>query len=261
MDASAILQLNRRLMPERQKGNPSPNGFSVSVIPSFGRLGVGGLSGTYYWDPGSNDSPSFTLTGVAGSGVDNNSAGYPLLGLLGRLGLRAGPVFLHNGMTSKDTLGLGMTANQSTMIPSVTMNSTMPRDRWGLPRVTSIEGGVSSNIGTYRAGTYTLSGQQIGNTLITPAMGPEDELPPLTRTLQSSVGTVGQNSEPPVRFLSSRYQNPVGSGMAGWTSSVDGIDPQRPAQLAPLQQPTQPAPSPQEPGGLLGLLLDHLRNN
>ena len=103
-------------MSERQKGNSGPNGFAVSVIPSFGRLGVGGLSGTYYWDPRSNDSPSLTLTGVAGSGVDNNSAGFPLLGLLGRLGLRAGPVFLSKGMTSKDTLGLGATVNQSSMI-------------------------------------------------------------------------------------------------------------------------------------------------
>jgi hypothetical protein len=45
--------------------------------------------------------------------------------------------------------------------------------------------------------------------------------------------------------------------MTGWRSSVDGIDPQRPAQPAPPLQ----AASPQEPGGLLGLLLEHLRNN
>jgi hypothetical protein len=248
-------------MSELQNGNLRPNGFSVSVVPSIPRLGVGELSGTYYWAPGSDDSPSFTLTGVAGPGVDNNSAGFPLLGLLGRLGLRAGPVFLSNGMTSKDTLGLGMTANQSTMIPSVTMNYTKPRDRWGLPRVTSIEGGASSNMGTYRAGTYTVSGQQIGDAVITPAMGSEDELPPLVRALQSGVGTVGQNSQPPIRFLSSRYQNPLGNEMTGWRSSVDGIDPQSPAQPMLPQNSAQPAPSSQEPGGLLGLLLDHLRNN
>jgi hypothetical protein len=156
-------------------------------------------------------------------------------------------------MTSKDTLGPGMMANQSTMIPSVTMNSTMPRDRLGWPRVTSIEGGASSNMGTYRAGTYTVSGQQVGDAVVTPAMGPEDELPPSVRTLQSGVGTVGQNSQPPVRFLSSRYQIPFGNGMTGWRSSVDGTDPQNSVQPAPAQ--------PQEPGGLLGLLLDHLRNN
>jgi hypothetical protein len=246
-------------MSERQKGNPRPNGFSVSVIPSLGRLGVGGLSGTYYWDPGSNDSPSFTLTGVAGPGVDNNSAGFPLLGLFGRLGLRAGPVFLRNGMTSKDTLGPGMTANQSTMIPSVTMNYTKPRGR--APGLTSIEGGVSSNMGTYRAGTYTVSGRQIGDAVITPAMGPEDELPPFTRTLQSGIGTRGQNSQPPVRFLSSRDQKPLGGGMAGWRSSVDRFDPQGPAQPTPPQQTVQPTPSSQEPSGLLGLMLEYLRNN
>jgi hypothetical protein len=239
-------------MSELKKGNPRPNGFAVSAIPSLGRLGVGGLTGTYYWEPGSNDSPSFTLTGVLGSGVDNNSAGFPLLGLLGRLGLRAGPVFLSNGMTSQDTLGPGVTTNQSTMIPSVTTNSTVPRDQWGLPRVTSVEGGASSNMGTYRAGTYTLSGQQIGDALITPAMGPQDELPPFARTLQSSTGTVGQNSEPPVRFLSSRYGNALGDGMTDWRSSVDPAGPQNSA-------PT--LSSPRDPGGLLGLMQEYLRNN
>jgi hypothetical protein len=247
-------------MPKRQDGNPRPNGFSISVVPSIPRLGVGGLSGTYYWDPGPDDSPSFTLTGVAGPGVDNNSAGFPLLGLLGRLGVRAGPVFLSKGVTSKDTLGPGMTANQSTMIPSVTMNSTKPRD--GLaPRVTSIESGVSSNMGTYRAGTYTVSGTQIGDALITPAMGPQDELPPFTRTLQSGLGTVGQNDQPPVRFLSSRFRNPLGDGMAGWTSSVGGFDSQQPAQPILPQQSVQPVRSSERPAGLPGLWLEYLRDN
>jgi hypothetical protein len=40
--------------------------------------------------------------------------------------------------------------------------------------------------------------------------------------------------------------------MTGWRSSVDGTDPQNSAQ---------PAPSPQEPGGLQGLMLEYLRNN
>jgi hypothetical protein len=40
--------------------------------------------------------------------------------------------------------------------------------------------------------------------------------------------------------------------MTGWRSSVDSNGP---------QYSTQPAPSPQQPGGLLGLLLDHLRDN
>jgi hypothetical protein len=148
------------------------------------------------------------------------------------------------------------------MIPSVTMNYTIPRDRWGLPRLTSIEGGASSNLGTYRAGTYTVSGQQLGDAVVTPAMGPEDELSPFARTLRSGVGTLGpNNSKPPVRFLSSRYQNPLGSGMAGWKPSLEGIEPRQPTQAAPSQQPVQPTSSPQNSGGLLGLLLDHLRNN
>jgi hypothetical protein len=61
--------------------------------------------------------------------------------------------------------------------------------------------------------------------------------------------------------LGSRYQDPLGGGMAGWRSSVEGIDPNRSAQPVPPQQSGQPAPSPQEPGGLLGLMLEQLRNN
>ena len=84
-------------------------------------------------------------------------------------------------------------------------------------------------------------------------MGPNDELSPFARTLQSGVGTIGQNdTESPVRFLSSRYQNPLGNGTAGWNSSLADFDP---------QQQVQPAASPQEPGGLLGLIQDYLRNN
>ena len=219
-------------MSDRENGNHGPNGFSVSIVPAIRRLGVGGLSGTYYWNPGSPDSPSFTVTGIAGMGKDVNSTGYRfpgILGLLSRLGLGAGPVFLRDGMTSKDTLGPGITANQSTMIPSVAINSTFPRDKGGPPRVTSIEGGVSSNIGTYRAGTYTASGQQIADTLakvgspITPAMGPDDELSPFARTLRSGVGTVGAPSEPPVRYVSSPYLNSLGKGMGDWRSSTEPI--------------------------------------
>jgi hypothetical protein len=41
--------------------------------------------------------------------------------------------------------------------------------------------------------------------------------------------------------------------MTSWRSSADTTDPQ--------QNSVQPEPTPQEPGGLLGLLLGHLRNN
>ncbi len=123
--------------------------------------------------------------------------------------------------------------------------------------MTSIEGGVSLNIGTYRAGTYTASGQQIADTLakagspITPAMGPDDELSPFARTLRSGVGTVGAPSEPPVKYVSSPYLNSLGNGMGDWRSSTAPIDSRSPA----------PLPSPQEPGGLYGLMLDYLRNH
>ena len=74
-----------------------------------------------------------------------------------------------------------------------------------------------------------------------------------SQSLQGGAGTVGQNdSEPPVRFLGSRIQNPLGDGMADWNSSVDPSNPQYFAQ---------PAPSQQQPGGLPGLMLDYLRDN
>jgi hypothetical protein len=74
---------------------------------------------------------------------------------------------------------------------------------------------------------------------------------PSPRSPQSGVGRVGEDTAQPVRFLSSRQRNPLGEGMAGWRSSVGPTDPQYAAQPA----------SPQRSGGLLGLLLDHLRDN
>jgi len=219
-------------MSETKNGDLRPDGFSASLVPSISRLGVLGLSGTYYWNPGSDDSPSFTVTGIAGGGKDVNSSefkGLPgLLGLLGRAGFGAGPVFLRSGMTSKDTLGRGITSNVSTMIPSDTVNSSFP-DGSLLARVSSIESGVSSNIGSYEAGTYTVNGRQIGDALITPAMGPEDELSPFTRTLQSGVGMVGRAAIPPIRFLSSRSRNPIGDGIDTW-NSVNDVYSRQPTQ-------------------------------
>jgi len=82
-----------------------------------------------------------------------------------------------------------------------------------------------------------------------PAMGPEDELSPFARTLRSGVGTVGPAAVPPISYLSSRYANPLGNGMDDWKSSAEGYS----------QRPAQPATSPQEPGGLLGIVQDYLR--
>lgn len=157
-------------------------------------------------------------------------------------------------MTSEDTLGYGMSGNVSTIIPSVTLNATMPDDGGPIPkpwnsRVTSVEAGI----GTPHAAslTRTSTPEQVADFLatyiITPAMGPHDELPPFVRTLQSSVANVGETREPPIRYLGAPAQKPLGDGMGDWRSLV------------------HPNPSrrdvPQDaPGGLLGLLQDHLRN-
>ena len=77
-------------------------------------------------------------------------------------------------------------------------------------------------------------------------------LTPFARSLQSGMATVGANSVPPVGYLSPPDQNPLGGGMGGWQSSTSDFN---------SQQPASPAPSTDEPGGLLGMLLDHLRNN
>ena len=88
-------------------------------------------------------------------------------------------------------------------MPSVTVNTSIP-DEHGIPqptksKVSSTEAGVSNSVGASTAATYTVTPQQIADFLIkygwvTPAMGPQDELPPIVRTLQSGVGTVGQHS-------------------------------------------------------------------
>ena len=236
-----------------ENGDLSPDGLSLSWTPSIPRLGMLGIGGTYYWNPGSDTAPSWTLTGMYGRGRDVWKLGPPLASFNGGL------VFRRNGMTSADSLGYGTSSNVSTAIPSVTVNTSIP-DKNGIPqlsgnRVSSVEGGLSNSIGASRATTYTVTPQQAADALrfVRPAMGPDDELPPFVRTLQSGAGTVGQNDgASPVRFLGSRIQNPLGDGMANWRSSVDSSDPQYSAQ---------PAPSPQQPGGMLGLLLDHLRDN
>jgi hypothetical protein len=123
--------------------------------------------------------------------------------------------------------------------------------------VSSVEAGIDASIGASAASTYTMTPQQITDFLtkyiFPPAMGPQDELSPFTRSLQSGFGKVGQTSQPPVRFLGSADQDPLGGGMAGWKSSVEGIDPRWPT--VPML-PHQPAPAP---GGLLGLMQEYQR--
>jgi hypothetical protein len=226
-------------MAVNEIGNARPDGFSVSL--PFGPVGIGG---TYYWTPGSPTAPNLTLTGGLGVGGG---------------GLHT--VFLRRGMTSQDTLGYGATANIApTIFPSATINASIP-DKYGIPlpwnaRVSSIDAGVGL---PGFSGTYTMTPQQvadfIGKYLSLSAMGPQDELAPIVRGLHRGVGMIGQSSQPPVGFLGSQDQNSLGGGMAGWRSSVDGIDPQRPTQPAPSPQPAPP----QQPGGLLGLLEEYRR--
>ena len=211
-------------MAEKESGNLRPDGFSLSWSPTIPRIGVVGVGGTYYWNPGSEDAPAVTFTGMYGKGHDVWKLGPPLASLNGGL------VFRRNGMTSADTLGPGTTSNVSTVLPSVTVNSSIPVEN-GIPqparsKVSSIEAGLSNSVGASSAGTYTMTPQQladrVGNLFqyVGPAMGPEDELPPSTRTLQSGQGTVGPGSEPPIRYVTSRYQNPLGGGMGDWRSST-----------------------------------------
>jgi hypothetical protein len=182
-------------------------------------------------------------------------------------------VFLRKGMTSEDTLGYGVSGNLSSIVPSVTVNASIP-DVNHVPqpwraKVSSIEAGVGTP-GASAAVTYTWTPQQIADFLtkyglvglgllnrmpapglvgpVTPAMGPDDELSPHARTLTSGVGTIGVPTTPPIRHLGSRRTDPHGNGMGDWKSTADGY-------------PQLPAVSPQEPGGLLGLLQEYLRNN
>ena len=78
-------------------------------------------------------------------------------------------------------------------------------------------------------------------------------LPLFLRSLQSGVGTIGSSEGgPPTRFLTSRQKSPLGDGVGSWSSSI--------APTGPLYV-TPPAPPSDQPGGLLGMLLDHLREN
>jgi|GEM_PF-4638250 len=213
---------------------PRPNGATVFVpwpwkIP--GKIGA-----TYYWNPGSPDAPHFTIT---------RQYGFPSAGIHA--------VFLRKGMTSQDTIGNGIRGNISTFVPSISVDGTLPRGEYEpwKSRVTAIEAGgqISPEISPAVTSTYTP--QQFLHLLMSPAGGPQDELPPPPQSPQTGQGTVSPPpTEPPVRYLSKRYLNPLGEPMTGWASSVSADGPQ---YVAPA--PAQTAPEAQSgPGGLYGLL-------
>jgi hypothetical protein len=227
---------NRIVMSVNGNGNLRPDGLSVSFPVPFGRLG-----GTYYWNPGSTAAPWLTFTrtlGMPGAGLN--------------------AVFLRNGMTSQDTLGSGVSGNVSTVLPSVTLNGTIP-DQGYQPwnsRVTSVEAGIGTPNAS-PAVTNTISFQQaldfLKKYVVRPAGSPDDELSPLQRSLQSGVATIGPaDGEAPIRFLAASPPNLFASGVGSWSSSVA---PTGPLYAAP---PTDPS---DQPGGLPGMLLEYLRNN
>jgi len=168
-------------------------------------------------------------------------------------------VFLRKGKTSNDTLGYGLTGTASTGFPSATVNASVP-DVNGVPQpwkagVASIETGVA--LPGFGA-TYTTTPEQIGHFVgglryVQPAMEPDDELSAFARTLQSGAGTVGtpDDGDQAIRYIGSRYQEPLGDGMGGWRSS---------ARINPQPAPT-PSQQPDRPGGLLGLLIDQLQTD
>lgn len=146
-------------MPAGYNPERWPDGLALSLPLPWGRIG-----GTYYWNPGAPAAPPLTVTrsyGVPGAGLET--------------------VFLAPDVTSKDTLGYGLSGNVSTGIPSVTLNSTFPRDgdptgRPGRPKVTSVGAGV----GTFNASpalTATYTPEEIADFLRTylfpPTSGPE----------------------------------------------------------------------------------------
>lgn len=216
-----------------------PDGVSLSVplLPT-----PFGIQGTYYRNPGSPGSPRWTVTG--------NLA-------FGRSGYGPHAVFLRNGMNSEDTLGWGLSGNVSSMLPSVTVNASMP-DHRGIPipwkaKVSSIEAGLATP-GASGAISYTWTPQQIAGFLTRhifgPAMGPYDEFSSFARTLSSSNGYLGEPVAPAVKYLNGQVRSPLGAGMDDWRSSAFTGSPML----------TAPSSSP-EPGGLVGLLQDYLHND
>lgn len=161
-------------------------------------------------------------------------------------------------MTSQDTLGTGLSGNVSTILPSVTLNGTIPDDGGLIPkpwktRVTSVEAGIGTPHGASMTNTFTP--QQAADFLakfifgVTPAMGPDDELLPFARRLRTGSGSVGAPSAPAIKYLGGQAQNPLGDGLGNWQSST-----------RPDSSESQSGTPSSEPGGIVGLLQDYLRN-
>ncbi len=186
-------------MSVNKNGNLRADGISVSLPTLFGRLG-----GTYYWNPGAPGAPPFTVT---------RSFGIP--------GFGAHWVHLRPGLSSKDTLGKGITGNVSVGIPSVSVNGATP-DGWfspGKAKEIAVEWGIGSPNAS-PALTKTYSPAQIADLINTyifpPAMGPLDELSPFARTLQSGIARVAPSAEQPLPYMRAPSQGPLG----GWRRAL-----------------------------------------
>jgi hypothetical protein len=263
-------------MAANENGNPRADGASIAIPVPSTPFSIGG---TYYWNPGSPTAPSVTLSGGLGYGGG---------GVQG--------VFLRKGMTSQDTLGYGASGTASAVVfPSATVNVSIP-DQHGIPqpwnaRVSSVESGAAlPGFGV----SYTVTPRQIADFItthgligaarltstferealaaahpsmhfISPAMGPNDELSPLVRNLQTGRATIGPPTTPPVPLLAPSRQKPLGDGMGDWSYSAG------PAKSPPTLPPGLPRgssvfdvgaspvafpPPPGKPGGLPGLMTD-----
>jgi hypothetical protein len=126
-------------------------------------------------------------------------------------------------MTSQDSLGYGATANISTIVPSVTVNASIPDDD-GIPqpwnaKISSIEAGVGlPGFGVTYTSTPKQIGEAINKYIFGPAMGPQDELSSLDRSLRRGIATVRPATEPPIRFLRSRPAEAFGNGIENWST-------------------------------------------
>src|SRR5262249_44151927 len=112
-------------MSVNENGNLRPDGFAVTFTPSVPWVFVAGVSVNVYWNPGSDTAPSVTVTGIGGFGASVWQIGP---------GIGAGLIFLRQGTTSADTLGYGTTTTVSTVVPSVSLNSSIP-DKNGVPQL------------------------------------------------------------------------------------------------------------------------------
>ena len=237
-----------------------PDGVSVSVPFPGGRVG-----GTYYWYPGSTSAPDVTLT---------RSLGMPGAGL--------NVVFLRQGMTSTDTLGPGLSGNVSTLLPSVSLNGTIPNNDILRPwksKVTTVEAGIGTpNASPAITATYTP--QQIADFLTKYVFPPSSDLEGkkvFVRDSAAGAGVASRNNVFEYGFPESNSGPPAASGMEGGKVKPTVFDTGASPVLfaSALQRAPRGLPSllfedsvidslgstNPPAGGLPRLIQDHLRKN